>query len=84
MRRFILLIDTLYFTHRNVIIEAQIDIEHLFMINEATEKQKRGAFDTELQQNDDFKFDEEFAYARCLSRLKEMQTKEYQLKMLNN
>lgn len=42
---------------------------------------KSQAFDTELQQSNSFQFDEEFAYARCLSRLKEMQTKEYQLKI---
>lgn len=32
MRRFILLIDTLYFNHRNVIIEAKHDIENLFLM----------------------------------------------------
>jgi predicted ATPase len=32
MRRFILLIDTLYFNHKNVIIEAKKDIENLFFI----------------------------------------------------
>ena len=49
MRRFILLIDTLYFTHRNVVLEADHDIEHLFKVKEASDKEKSTAFDTELQ-----------------------------------
>lgn len=63
LRRFILLIDQLYFNHRNVVIEAATDLENLF------EKPKVNS-----------NFDEEFAFERCLSRLKEMQTIEYQEK----
>lgn len=52
MRRFILLIDTLYFTHRNVIIEAEVKLDNLFSVgkpdNQSAEKQKRTTFDTEL------------------------------------
>ena len=61
LRRFISLIDSLYYNHRNVIIEADVALEQLFDI-ELTEDQIH---------------DEEFAYTRCLSRLKEMQTDNY-------
>jgi predicted ATPase len=64
LRRFILLIDTLYFNHRNVVIEADKSLHELFNID-----------DTSAQEQ---VFDEEFAYQRTLSRLREMQTKEYQ------
>lgn len=64
MRRFILLIDTLYYQHRNVIIEADVKIEDLFKID-------KGLEDLAIH-------DEEFAFSRCVSRLREMQTKEYQ------
>ena len=30
MRRFILLIDTLYYQHRNVVIEAEVSLDDLF------------------------------------------------------
>ena len=30
LRRFILLIDTLYFQHRNVVIEAEVQLDQLF------------------------------------------------------
>lgn len=63
MRRFILLIDALYYQHRNVVIEAECELDSLF------------AVDANAQQTE--VFDEEFAYTRCVSRLKEMQTKEY-------
>jgi len=33
LRRFILLIDTLYFKHRHVIIEAETSLEELFNID---------------------------------------------------
>lgn len=33
MRRFILLIDTLYYQHRNVVIEAVEDLDNLFDID---------------------------------------------------
>ena len=58
MRRFILLIDTLYYQHRNVVIEADASLDNLFDVDE-------NATQTEV-------FDEEFAYHRCLSRLREM------------
>mmetsp|Transcript_49089 Transcript_49089/g.36152 ORF Transcript_49089/g.36152 Transcript_49089/m.36152 type:complete len:86 (+) Transcript_49089:1094-1351(+) len=60
LRRFILLIDELYFHHRQVIIEAERPIDELFEEPET-----------------DSQFDEQFAFDRCASRLKEMQTKEY-------
>ena len=63
LRRFILLIDQLYYHQRKVIIEAATDLDALFI--RPTEKSQ---------------FDEEFAFERCLSRLKEMQTREYQEK----
>ena len=65
LRRFILLIDELYYQQRKVIIEAETDLDSLFEIPE-----QKGVFD------------EDFAYERCLSRLKEMQTKEYQEKAM--
>ena len=40
VRRFILLIDTLYFEHRNVIIEAEADLDHLFNINDKLDTEK--------------------------------------------
>jgi len=49
-----------------VIIEAVTDLDNLFIRPEKSAHQ----------------FDEEFAYERCLSRLKEMQTREYQEKTL--
>lgn len=58
LRRFILLIDSLYYLHRNVIIEAAAPLDELFDIDEDLKQ-------TEV-------FDEEFAYTRCLSRLREM------------
>jgi predicted ATPase len=85
LRRFILLIDTLYFTHCNLVIEAAVDLDSLFAINGSASSidiQKKETFDTALQQSEEFKFDEEFAYSRTLSRLKEMQTHEYQMKIL--
>ena len=52
MRRFILLIDTLYFSHRNVVIEADVHLDNLFMMGQkdplTADKEKRTAFDTEL------------------------------------
>ena len=60
LRRFILLIDQLYYHNRKVVIEAQKDLDNLF---------ERPKLKTE--------YDEEFAFERCLSRLKEMQTREY-------
>ena len=36
LRRFISLIDSLYYNHRNVIVEAAVDIEHLFDIETNT------------------------------------------------
>jgi len=47
-----------------VVIEAASSIDELFDIDENTKQEHV--------------FDEEFAYTRCLSRLREMQTKEYQ------
>jgi len=58
LRRFILLIDTLYFNHRNVVIEAEKSLDEIFQI------------DPNAMQ--EFVFDEEFAYHRTLSRLREM------------
>ena len=37
MRRFILLIDTLYYQHRNVIIEADADLDNLFKVDSTME-----------------------------------------------
>lgn len=65
LRRFILLIDQLYYFQRKVIIEADKELDEIF------ERPK--------QKTD---FDEEFAFDRCISRLKEMQTQEYQEKAL--
>jgi predicted ATPase len=60
LRRFISLIDALYYNHRNVVIESDVPIEELFNIKE------EGSI-----------HDEEFAFTRTLSRLKEMQTEQY-------
>ena len=67
LRRFILLIDQLYYHQVNVILEAGTNLEALF-----------------IKPKEQTQFDEEFAYERCLSRLKEMQTNEYQEKALIN
>jgi cell division protein ZapE len=61
LRRFISLIDALYYQHRNVVIEADVPLEKLFNIPEGGNQIH----------------DEEFAFTRCLSRLKEMQTDNY-------
>jgi len=63
LRRFILLIDQLYYHKRKVIIEAATDLDSIF-----------------LRPKEKSQFDEDFAFERCLSRLKEMQTREYQEK----
>jgi predicted ATPase len=34
LRRFILLIDTLYFQHKNVVIEAEVDLDNLFFMGQ--------------------------------------------------
>ena len=65
LRRFILLVDQLYYFQRKVIIEADTDLDNIF------ERPKERT-----------QFDEEFAFDRCISRLKEMQTMEYQEKAL--
>ena len=65
LRRFILLIDQLYYFQRKVIIEAEKELDSLF------ERPKVATG-----------FDEEFAFDRCISRLKEMQTREYQEKSI--
>jgi predicted ATPase len=65
LRRFILLIDQLYYHNRKVIIEASHSMDELF-----------------IRPKEKSQFDEDFAFERCLSRLKEMQTKEYQEKGL--
>jgi len=57
LRRFIGLIDSLYYNHRNVIIEAAVSLDDLFNIPENEEE---------------IIHDEEFAYTRTLSRLREM------------
>lgn len=62
LRRFISLIDSLYYNHCNVVCEAAVHIEDLFNISA---EESEGIHD------------EAFAYTRCLSRLKEMQTNEY-------
>jgi predicted ATPase len=64
LRRFISLIDALYYNHRNVIIEADVPLANLFAIDSAGHEKQ-------------IFHDEEFAYSRCLSRLQEMQTKQY-------
>ena len=68
LRRFISLIDSLYYNHLNVIIEAEVELDKLFNIT--------------IEEGKDIVLDEEFAYTRSLSRLKEMQSKEYQEKSL--
>ena len=80
LRRFILLIDTLYFQHKNVVIEAEVELTELFdmgkeFIEEDTDVLESSTHKTEV-------YDEEFAYHRTLSRLREMQTEEYQEKSL--
>ena len=64
LRRFILLVDSLYYNHRNVVIEADAEIDGLFEIERASHSSM-------------IFHDEEFAFTRCLSRLHEMQTREY-------
>jgi predicted ATPase len=59
LRRFISLIDALYFNHRNLIIESEVPIDKLFGI-------------TSVGHGKQIFHDEEFAYTRCLSRVKEM------------
>ena len=39
LRRFILLIDTLYFQHRNVVIESAVDLDDLFNMEEEFEEE---------------------------------------------
>lgn len=39
LRRFILLIDTLYFQHRNVVIESAVALDELFDMQEAFEEE---------------------------------------------
>jgi predicted ATPase len=68
LRRFISLIDALYYNHLNVIIEAEVELDELFNID--------------IEEGKSLVHDEEFAYTRTLSRLKEMQSKEYQEKSL--
>ena len=63
LRRFISLIDALYYNHCNVIAEADVKLDDLFAISQEDAK---GSI-----------HDEAFAYTRCLSRVKEMQTNEY-------
>ena len=75
LRRFILLIDTLYFQHRNVVIEAEVDLDNLFDMAVTAEE------DVDVLESINHNpevYDEEFAYTRTLSRLREMQTQEYQ------
>ena len=75
LRRFILLIDTLYFQHRNVVIEAEVPLDKLFDMGQSFEE------DVDVLESINHKqevYDEEFAYHRTLSRLREMQTQEYQ------
>jgi predicted ATPase len=75
LRRFILLIDTLYFQHKNVVIEAEVDIMELFEMGKEFIEE-----DTDVLESINHKpeiYDEEFAYHRTLSRLREMQTQEY-------
>jgi len=55
LRRFISLIDSLYYQHRNVVIESEVPLEKLFKIKK--------------DEKDAIIHDEEFAYTRCLSRL---------------
>ena len=101
LRRFILLIDTLYYMHINVVIEAEVPLEELFEMEEGGDggfnaaTRTKGGVDIHMLEdlqgmedrtgNDKKKedalpahFDEEFAYSRCVSRLHEMQTEEYQ------
>ncbi len=61
MRRFITLIDELYNHNVKVYSLAESAIDHLYIREEGTEKH----------------YDEAFAFDRCISRLKEMQTEYY-------
>lgn len=55
LRRFISLIDSLYYNHLNVIIEAAVPLDKLFNID--------------MDDGKSVIHDEEFAFFRCLSRL---------------
>lgn len=74
LRRFILLIDTLYFQHRNVVIESEVDLDNLFDMGITAEKEVDVL---ESMNHINEVYDEEFAYTRTVSRLREMQTQEY-------
>jgi len=74
LRRFILLIDTLYYMHRNVVIEAESALEDLF--DETPPEDTYFNADDHLEEAPGIFVkpihDEEFAFERCLSRLHEM------------
>lgn len=76
LRRFILLIDTLYFQHKNVVIEAEVDLDNLFDMGKGFVDENVDVLESINHKPE--VYDEEFAYTRTLSRLREMQTKEYQ------
>ena len=58
-----------------MIIEADVDLEHLFNMAQTSEEEV-DVLDS-MNHNPEV-YDEEFAYMRTLSRLREMQTQEYQ------
>jgi predicted ATPase len=85
MRRFILLIDILYYNHIDVYIEADVPVEEIFNIKDSdiivesnTEIWERqlglDANRPDFTTKKEHVHDEEFAYERTLSRLHEMQT----------
>ena len=67
MRIFILLVDSLYYKHKNVIIEAYVDVslDKLFSIQGTTHEKQ-------------IFHDEQFSFSKSLSRLKQMQTKPFE------
>ena len=69
LRRFILLIDTLYFQHRNVVIEAEVPLDELFDMGQEVVEETDVLESINHQQE---VYDEEFAYHRTVSRLREM------------
>ena len=57
-------------------IEAEVDLDHLFDMGGEFEKEDVDVLESINHQEE--QFDEEFAYHRTMSRLREMQTEEYQ------
>ena len=75
LRRFILLIDTLYFQHINLVIESEVSLDDLFDMGNGFVEEETDVLEISHKVE---VYDEEFAYHRTISRLREMQTQEYQ------